>query len=230
MAFFRRAYPKSARTESSFGAPLYCAITWDWIARSTGSVAAFVDLATFTALLKPARAAVDASFAATSACRNACRAAGWYVDSRPGLHKAFGWLIQTQRGASYADIAAREQCSPKRAACGSVLLVAAFLLVYLMVRALHGYVNDQATDPNTPKPTPTIVAPPAPPPAPAPTTPPELSADDLRTRGLAECDAGKWTECYGDLSSASVLDPRGETPRTKAALAKAGRILAGKES
>ena len=174
--------------------------------------------------------------------RDGLRSASEYVESRPRLRKYFVWLMQNLMGMSYADIAVKEGCDERvvtnavtrlraelRMVYGPVLVLVGFALIYLVVRAVHGNVNDQATNPNTPKPTPTIVAPPAPPPAPAPTTPPELSASDLRTRGLAECDAGKWTECYSNLSSASIMDPKGETPRTKAALAKAGRILAGKE-
>ena len=87
-----------------------------------------------------------------------------------------------------------------------MLILVGFALVYLLVRSLHGYVNDQA-NPDVPRPTPNIVAPPAPPPAPAPTAPPRLSADELRTRGLAECDAGQWADCYQDLQSAKAATP-----------------------
>jgi len=177
---------------------------------------------------------------ATLEARDGLRVASEYVESRPGLRKSFVWLLQTQMGMSYADIAAKENTKEKvvrnslnrlraelRMVCGPVIVLVGFALIYLVVRAMHGYVNDQA-HPDVPKPTPNIVAPPAPPPAPAPTTPPQLSASELRTRGLAECDAADWAACYQDLTSASMADPAGETARVRAARAKAARYLTGK--
>ncbi len=122
--------------------------------------------------------------------RDRLRAANEYVESRPALRKPFVWLLQTKMGMTYADIAAKEHTNEKvvrnalnrlreelRKVFGAFIILAAFALVYVMVRGLHGYVNDQA-HPDVPKPTPNIVAPPAPPPAPAPTTAPELSASE----------------------------------------------------
>jgi DNA-directed RNA polymerase specialized sigma24 family protein len=176
----------------------------------------------------------------TLEARDGLRAASEYVESRPGLRKSFVWLMQTQMGMSYGDIAAKENTKEKvvrnalnrlreelRKVVGPVIILVGFALIYILVRAMHGYVNDQA-HPDVPRPTPNIVAPPAPPPAPAPTTPPRLSASELRTRGLAECDRGEWAACYQDLTSASMADPAGDTPRAKAARAKAARILSGK--
>jgi DNA-directed RNA polymerase specialized sigma24 family protein len=176
----------------------------------------------------------------TLVARDGLRSANEYVESRPRLRKSFAWLMQNRAGASYADIAAKEGCDERvitnavtrlraelRMVFGPVAILVGFALIYILVRAMHGYVNDQA-NPDVPRPTPNIVAPPAPPPAPAPTTPPQLSASELRTRGLAECDAAEWAACYQDLTSASTADPAGETARVKAARAKAARYLTGK--
>jgi DNA-directed RNA polymerase specialized sigma24 family protein len=181
----------------------------------------------------------------TLEARDGLRAASEYVDARPRLHKSFAWLLQTKRGMTYADIAARENTNEKvvrnalnrlrdelRMVFGPVIVLAAFVLVYLLVRALHGYVNDQAHPdvlPDVPRPTPNIVAPPAPAPAPAPTTAPQPSAEELRTRAFAECDALDWVGCFQDLDAASQLDPAGDkAPRVKAARARAMHGLAGK--
>ncbi len=176
----------------------------------------------------------------TLEARDGLRAVSEYVESRPGLRKSYVWLLQTKMGMSYDDIAAKENTNEKvvknalnrlreelRKFYGPVIVLVGFALVYLVVRAMHGYVNDQA-NPDVPRPTPNIVAPPAPAPAPAPTTPPQLSAGDLRTRGLAECDRAEWAACYQDLSSAQIADPNGDTGRVKTARLKAARILSGK--
>ncbi len=194
---------------------------------------------------------VDPSLTATTdvepalLARDVLRSASAYVESRPRLHKSFAWLMQNRRGVSYADMAAGEGCDERlitnavtrlraelRMVYGSVVLLVGFALVYLLVRAMHGYVNDQAHPdvlPDVPRPTPNIVAPPAPAPAPAPTPAPRLSADELRTRAFAECDALDWVGCFQDLDAASALDPAGDkAPRVKAARARAMHGLAGK--
>jgi DNA-directed RNA polymerase specialized sigma24 family protein len=176
----------------------------------------------------------------TLEARDGLRAASEYVESRPGLRKSFVWLMQTQMGMSYADVAAKENTSEKvvrnalnrlreelRRVYGPVLVVAAFFLIYLLVRGLHGYVNDQA-NPNIQRPQ-KILAPHDPPAAPAPQTAPELSADELRARAFAECDAGQWAACYSDLNAAGFRDPAGDkAQRVKAARMKAQRALNGK--
>ena len=175
--------------------------------------------------------------------RNALQFAQEYAESRPRLKYPVLWFGQSVLlGMSYAEIAEKAGVPPKvvenalvrlrqelRVVYGPLALLLGFAAVAVMLYVLRGRINDSAVDPNLPKPTPTIVAPPRLPRRPHRRRRPELSADELRTRGLAECDAAQWTECYSDLSSASVIDPKGETSRTKAALAKAGRILAGKE-
>jgi DNA-directed RNA polymerase specialized sigma24 family protein len=190
----------------------------------------------------PAMIATTTETEPTLQARDGLRFAVEYAESRPRLRKSLVWLMQNQMGMSYADIAAKEHCEPKvienalvrlraelRMVHGPLVILAGFVLIYVLLRAMHGYVNDQATDPNVPKPTPNIVAPPAPPPAPAPTTAPQLTADDLRTRAFAECHDGKWAECYDDLEAAKQQDPAGDrSARVKAARAQANRGMSGK--
>jgi DNA-directed RNA polymerase specialized sigma24 family protein len=178
----------------------------------------------------------------TLEARDGLRAASEYVESRPGLRKSFVWLMQTQLGMSYADIAAKENTREKvvrnalnrlreelRAVHGPLAFLLGLALIGVVYFVMHGRVNDQATNPNAPKPTPTIVAPPAPPPAPAPTTAPQLTADDLRTRAFAECHDGNWARCHDDLEAAKQQDPAGDrSARVKAARAQANRGMSGK--
>jgi len=160
-----------------------------------------------------------------------------YVQSRPGLRKAFSWLLEMHRGVKAAEIAAREGSREdtvlravsrlreqlRTAYKALLLLVAIGSLTWALVWK-HG-VDDTAKP--GPKPTPTVVAPEGP--APAPSQAPEPTASDLRTKAFDECAAHDWNACLADLDLARSIDPAGEAdPAVKAAREAATDGLGGK--
>ncbi len=169
--------------------------------------------------------------------REDLRWASRYVESRPGLRRAFVWMIEMHMGMKAAEIGARDGSSANTVTLAVSRLRAQLGAAYraLIVLFAVGVVTwayfwrrgvDDTARPG-PRPVPTVVAPEGP----APTTqaPPAPSAEDLRARALAECAAKKWSACLEDLDRAQDLDPDGErAPRVKAARTAIGRALSAK--
>lgn len=188
--------------------------------------------------------------AAPAAPMEAYEALQWareHAATKPGLLRAFGWVTRHVMGESYVEIAEKDgvteetvrsavfdlrQSLVEHLGKDTVLAVLGAFLVLLAVSLIWR----ARIEAHRPRPTPDLprIEQPAPAPAPAPapvapSPPKELTAQELRDRGVQACAEERWQDCSADLENAAQLDPVGaKDPKMKALRERARYMAIGK--